>query len=132
MRALKIILILGAVIIAAGFAFLGYEVYKRSTDPSHPRKFADRFGTAAPKPADVPVAPHPAGASAQAPLPGAPVRAPLPTTPAVLPAGAALLPGIAAIDGRLAVQVRLSDGRTQVLLIDPATGENGALLTTLP
>lgn len=123
MRALKIILILGAAIIAAGFAFLGYEVYKRSTDPTHPRKFADRFGTGAPKPADAPAAPYPAPAHVRAPLPGAPVA---------LPAGAVLLPGIAAIDGRLAVQVRLSDGRTQVLLIDPATGENGALLTTLP
>jgi len=115
-----------AAVIAAGFAFIGYEVYKRSTDPDHPRTFSERFGTKPKAAAEVPPAPAPT------PAPPPSMRGPLPAAPVALPPGATLLPGLAAIDGRLAVQVRLADGRTQVLLVDPATGDNAALLTTLP
>lgn len=123
MRALKNILILGAAIIAAGFAFLGYELYKRSTDPNYPRTFAARFraqGTV-----DTPPAP------AAPPVP-APARTSPPTGTLTLPSGALLLPGVAAVDGRIAVQVKLADGRAQVLLVDPATGEHAVLVTTVP
>lgn len=125
MQALKNILIIGAVIIAAGFAFLGYEVYKRSTDPNHPRTFSARFGMQGKAPeAEPPVPPAP-------PVP-APVKAPMPTEAVTLPQGAVLLPGIAAVNGRVAVQVKLTDGRAQVLLVDPATGEHAVLVTSTP
>lgn len=125
MQALKNILIIGAVIIAAGFAFLGYEVYKRSTDPNHPRTFSARFGMQGKTPDAVPPAP---------PLPpaAAPVKAPLPQQTVALPPGAILLPGIVAVEGRIAVQVKLTDGRTQVLLVDPATGDHAVLVTSTP
>lgn len=127
MQALKNILIIGAVIIAAGFAFLGYEVYKRSTDPNHPRSFSARFGMQGQTPpADAP-APPPAP-----PPPPTPARTPMPQGTVTLPPGAALLPGIVAVDGRIAVQIRLADGRTQVLLVDPGTGDHAVLLTTAP
>ncbi|GGE69978.1 hypothetical protein [Niveispirillum cyanobacteriorum] len=126
MQALKNILIIGAVIIAAGFAFLGYEVYKRSTDPNHPRTFSARFGMQGKAPeAEPPAAPP-------APTAPAPVKAPMPTEAVTLPPGAVLLPGIAAVNGRIAVQVKLTDGRTQVLLVDPATGEHAVLVTSAP
>ncbi|MBP7338397.1 hypothetical protein [Niveispirillum sp.] len=125
MQALKNILIIGAVIIAAGFAFLGYEVYKRSTDPNHPRTFSARFGMQEKVPDAVPPVPP-------APPAPAPVKAPLPQQSVSLPPGAVLLPGIAAVDGRIAVQVKLTDGRTQVLLVDPATGEHAVLVTSAP
>lgn len=125
MQALKNILIIGAVIIAAGFAFLGYEVYKRSTDPNHPRTFSARFGMQGKAPEAEPPAPP-------APPVPAPVKAPMPTEAVILPPGAVLLPGIAAVNGRVAVQVKLTDGRTQVLLVDPATGEDAVLVTSAP
>lgn len=125
MQALKNILIIGAVIIAAGFAFLGYEVYKRSTDPNHPRTFSARFGMQGKTPEAEPPAPP-------APSVPAPVKAPMPTEAVTLPPGAVLLPGIAAVNGRVAVQVKLTDGRTQVLLVDPATGEHAVLVTSAP
>lgn len=129
MRALKIILVVMAVFIAAGFAFIGYEVFKRSTDPDHPRTFSARFGTGGAKApnAVAPVPPVP-------PTPPVPPRpaASLPSQPIALPAGAVLLPGMVVVDGRLAVQMRLSDGRVQILLIDAATGENAPLVTTSP
>lgn len=128
MQALKNILIIGAVIIAAGFAFLGYEVYKRSTDPNHPRTFSARFGMQEKTPDAVPPAPP---APPVAPSP-APVKAPMPAEAVTLPPGAVLLPGIAAVNDRVAVQVKLTDGRTQVLLIDPATGEHAVLVTSAP
>lgn len=114
-----------AVVIAAGFAFIGYEVYKRSTDPDHPRTFSERFGTR-------PKAEAPAAAAAPAVVTRPGVPAPLPASPVALPPGAVLLPGLAAVDGRIAVQIRLADGRTQVLLVDPATGDNAVLVTTVP
>ncbi|MFV3129238.1 hypothetical protein [Niveispirillum sp. KHB5.9] len=126
MQALKNILIIGAVIIAAGFAFLGYEVYKRSTDPNHPRTFAARFRSEAPTtPPAAPTPPVP-------PAPPAAVKAPMPQETVSLPPGAVLLPGITTVGGRIAVQVKLADGRTQVLLIDPSTGEHAVLVTSAP
>jgi len=124
-QALKNILIIGAVIIAAGFAFLGYEVYKRSTDPNHPRTFSARFGMQGSTPdAAPPTLPAPPVPVAQ--------QAPLPQQAVTLPPGAVLLPGIAAVDGRIAVQVKLTDGRSQILLVDPATGEHAVLVTSAP
>lgn len=116
-----------AVVIAAGFAFIGYEVYKRSTDPDHPRTFSERFGT---KPKAEPAAAAPAAVRPMASVPSTP--APLPASPVTLPPGAVLLPGLAAVDGRIAVQIRLADGRTQVLLVDPGTGDNAVVVTTVP
>lgn len=113
-----------AAVIAVGFAFIGYEVYKRSTDPDHPRTFSERFGTK-PK-AEAPAASTaPAAARSSAP-------AALPASPVTLPPGAVLLPGLTAVEGRVAVQIRLADGRTQVLLVDPVTGDNAVLVTTVP
>lgn len=126
MRTLKLLLILGALVIAAGFAFLGYEVYKRSTDPDHPRKFSERFGTRQPTP-------DAANPSHQPPNTTEPVAAgPLTATPLALPAGAELLPGLASIGGRIALQVRQPDGRVQVLLVDPRDGTSHLLVTTTP
>lgn len=131
MRTLKLLLILGALIIAAGFAFLGYEVYKRSTDPDHPRKFSERFGTRQ-------TTPDAANPSHQSPPTTGPVATepatvgPLTATPLALPAGAELLPGLASIGGRIALQVRQPDGRVQVLLVDPRDGTSHLLVTTTP
>jgi hypothetical protein len=125
-QALKNILIIGAVIIAAGFAFLGYEVYKRSTDPNHPRTFSARFGMQGKAPDAMPAAAPPA------PLAAVAAKGPMPQQAVTLPPGAVLLPGIAAVEGRVAVQVKLADGSVQVLLVDPATGEHAVLVTTAP
>ncbi|MQP65583.1 hypothetical protein GE253_09515 [Niveispirillum sp. SYP-B3756] len=130
MRTLKLLLILGALVIAAGFAFLGYEVYKRSTDPDHPRKFSERFGTKQPAPDATSPNPNPAAPPTKA---GEPVAVgPLTATPLALPAGAELLPGLASIGGRIALQVRQPDGRVQVLLVDPRDGTSHLLVTTTP
>lgn len=118
-----------AVVIAAGFAFIGYEVYKRSTDPDHPRTFSERFGTK-PKAEPAAASAAPAAVRPMASVPSTP--APLPASPVTLPPGAVLLPGLAAVDGRIAVQIRLADGRTQVLLVDPGTGDNAVVVTTVP
>ncbi len=128
MRTLKLLLILGALAIAAGFAFIGYEVYKRSTDPDHPRKFSERFGTKQTVPDAT--SPTPAAPPTKA---GEPVAVgPLTATPLALPAGAELLPGLASIGGRIALQVRQPDGRVQVLLVDPRDGTSHLLVTTTP
>jgi len=108
-------------IIAAGFAFIGYEVYKRSTDPDHPRKFSERFGTRQTEPDAITRTDQPP----QAAEPGA-------TNTLALPAGAELLPGVANISGRIALQVRQPDGRVQVLLVDPRDGTSHLLVTTTP
>lgn len=125
MRTLKLRLILGALAIAAGFAFLGYEVYKRSTDPDHPRKFSERFGTKQTAPDATSPNPNPAAPPTNA-------GEPLTATPLALPAGAELLPGLASVGGRIALQVRQPDGRVQVLLVDPRDGTSHLLVTTTP
>lgn len=127
MRTLKILLVIGGLLIVAGFAFLGFEVYKRSVDPNHPRSFAQRFKTE--KPADTT-----APGTGPAPAAEAPPMAPLTglAQPLILPAGAELLPGIASVGGRIALQVRQPDGQVQILLVDPRDGAATVLVTTTP
>jgi hypothetical protein len=120
-RTLKLLLIAGALIIAAGFAFIGYEVYKRSTNPDHPRKFSERFGTKQTVPDATPSTDQPPQATE-----------PVATNTLALPVGAELLPGLASVGGRIALQVRQPDGRVQVLLVDPRDGTSHLLVTTTP
>jgi hypothetical protein len=130
-RTLKLLLIAGALIIAAGFAFIGYEVYKRSTDPTYPRTFGERFSSKRTEPG----AATPTDRSPPATAPAAPeTRATVPSvaTPLILPAGTELLPGLANIGGQIALQVRQPDGRVQVLLVDPRDGTPHLLVTTTP
>lgn len=131
MRTLKLLLIAGALIIAAGFAFIGYEVYKRSNDPAYPRTFGERFKTKRTEPG----AATPTDLSPPATAPGpteAPATVPSVATPLILPAGTELLPGLANIGGQIALQVRQPDGRVQVLLVDPRNGTSHLLVTTTP
>lgn len=105
MRALKALLVIMGVIIFAGFGFIAWEVYKRATDPNHPRSFA--------KPAPA-AGTAPAGAAA---------------LPSSLPAGSRIGPMVES-NGRVVFHVTLPDGREQLHVLDPRAGTSLLVVQT--
>jgi len=101
MQALKALLVIMGVIIVAGFAFIGWEVYKRATDPNHPRSFARKEQAV---PGQVPVRP-------------------------ALPAGSRI-GQIQPVGTRVVYHVTLPDGTEQIHVLDPRSGEVTVPVTT--
>lgn len=97
--------------ILAGFGFVGWEVYRRATDPTHPKSFARDRQEAPPAPATL--------ATLATPLPLA------------LPAGTrveALVPA----GPRLVLHLRLADGSERLLLVDPARATASPIIEMAP
>lgn len=95
-QAIKSLLAIMGILIVAGFAFLGYEVYQRATDPTHPRAFGRGKVEAAAKPA-----PAPAAISA--------------------PAGSRI-GQMLVLGPRVVYHVTLPDGSEQIHVLDPRDG----------
>lgn len=88
------------VLIVAGFTFIGVEIWRRATDPHHPRAF---------------------GRAAEATITStAPAQALAPLLS--LPEGSHI-EAMTSVGSRLAVQVALPGGAQQILLLEPGTGK---------
>ena len=103
MRALKAFLILMGFFIAAGFAFIGYEVYNRVTDPER------RAESVSPPP-------PPPGRMAETDL--------------KLPAGARI-GTVVSVGSRVVFSVQMPDGAgDRLYVLDPRNGAVTAMVTT--
>jgi hypothetical protein len=100
LRFLQILIVVLGVLIVGGFAFIGVEVYRRATDPTHPHAWGKE-----PPPAPVP-----------ATLPGS-----------ALPTGSKIGEPVS-VGYQIAVRVVLPDGTQQLLVIDPTSGKSTVLL----
>ncbi|MDE1150671.1 MAG: hypothetical protein PW843_29325 [Azospirillaceae bacterium] len=89
------------VLIVAGFTFIGVEIWRRATDPMHPRAFGH-------------AATPPVAGGAPSPTAAAPLL--------TLPEGSHI-EAMTTVGSRLAVQVTLSGGAQQIILLDPNTGK---------
>lgn len=98
---------MGALILG-GFAFIGYEIYQRATDPNHPRAFGKD------KPAEA-VADPAVGTST------------LPT----LPAGSRI-ERMVTTDTRAILHITLPDGTQQIRVLDPRDGKTSVPITIPP
>mgnify|MGYP001806517689 CR=1 FL=1 len=104
---------MGALILG-GFAFIGYEIYQRATDPNHPRAFGkDKPVEAVADPGAVP------GAGA--------IAATLPT----LPAGSRI-ERMVTTDTRAILHITLPDGTQQIRVLDPRDGKTSVPITIPP
>ncbi|TWB39644.1 hypothetical protein FBZ90_110108 [Nitrospirillum pindoramense] len=91
------------VLIVAGFTFIGVEIWRRATDPNHPRAFGRH--DAAPGTITLPAA----SPEALAPL-------------LKLPEGSRI-EAMTSVGNRLAVQVGLPNGTQRIVLLEPSTGK---------
>ncbi len=82
-------------LIVAGFAFIGYEVFKRATDPTHPRAFVRKT-------------PEPTQASS-------------PQISSTLPAGSRI-GQMLVLGTRVVYHVTHPDGSEQIHVLDPRAG----------
>ncbi|MDZ5650195.1 hypothetical protein [Nitrospirillum sp. BR 11828] len=103
MRTIKTFLVIMGVLIVAGFAFIGVEIWRRATDPNHPRAFGRH--DAAPGTTTLSAAPP----EALAPL-------------LKLPEGSRI-EAMTSVGSRLAVQVGLPNGTQRIVLLEPSTGK---------
>ena len=94
MRWLKVALVIGAILIFTGFAFIGYEVFRRATDPTYAAMRSGRVPPAARAP-DMELA---------------------------LPPGARIK-DMLAVGNRLAFTVELPSGESRLYVVDPRNGE---------
>ncbi|HYC04566.1 MAG TPA: hypothetical protein VED40_14830 [Azospirillaceae bacterium] len=101
-------------LILAGFGFLGWEVYKRATDPNHPRSWVRTAEQAQP--------------GADGATPSAPAGPALPA-PTTLPAGSRI-DELQTLGNRVLYRVTLPDGSQQVHLLDPRSGRAQILTAT--
>ncbi|MFC7333227.1 hypothetical protein [Rhodocista pekingensis] len=109
MQAMKTLLAVMGVLIVLGFAFVGFEIYQRATDPDHPRA----FGRAAPAAAGAPAAVADAG------------------TGTLLPAGSRI-GQMLVLNNRVLYHVTLPDGSEQIQVLDPANGRVRIAVTAPP
>lgn len=91
------------VLIVAGFTFIGVEIWRRATDPNHPRAFGRH--DAAP------------GATTLSPASPEALAAML-----TLPEGSRI-EAMTSVGSRLAVQVGLPNGTQRIVLLEPSTGK---------
>ncbi|TWB13837.1 hypothetical protein FBZ89_11952 [Nitrospirillum amazonense] len=103
------------VLIVAGFTFIGVEVWRRATDPSHPRAFGRHADTATL--GTTTVGTTTAGTTTGSALPPG-ALAPL----LKLPEGSRI-EAMTSVGSRLAVQVVLPGGAQQIVLLEPSTGK---------
>lgn len=108
-RTIQAILILVGFLIVAGFAFIAVEVFKRATDPNHPRAF------------------H--WAKTESAATGGTAATGIPALTLALPAGTRL-DGLTAVGSRLAVHATLPDGRQEIITVEPDSGKSRVLLAT--
>ncbi|MDG3439309.1 hypothetical protein [Nitrospirillum amazonense] len=110
MRTIKTFLVIMGVLIVAGFAFIGVEIWRRATDPNHPRAFGRHADTAT-------LGATTAGTTTTSALP------PEALTPLLkLPEGSRI-EAMTSVGSRLAVQVTLPGGAQQIVLLEPSTGK---------
>ena len=132
MQALKALVIVMGILIAIGITIIGVTIYRRATDMGSETKATAVVAIAPPAKEASPAAPS-AAVTAEAPKADA-IPAPLPPVTPVMPApnfGVRLLdlpPGSIIVsaqpfESRVLAHVRLPDGGTRILLLDPATGD---------
>jgi hypothetical protein len=115
MRTLKIVLSVMGLLIVAGFAYIGYEVWRRTNDPEYRAAIeAERAARRAPAPASEGV-----------------MRARAPVAPLELPPGA-IITDTVAVGTLLAVTVERIDGTQTLYVIDPRRGDLVEFLRTQP
>ena len=102
------------VLILTGFGFLGWEVFKRATDPSHPRSWVRATDQAQP--------------AADGTTPALPAGPALPA-PTALPAGSRI-DELQTLGNRVLYRVTLPDSSQQVHLLDPRSGRAQILTAT--
>ncbi|WP_207478038.1 hypothetical protein [Arenibaculum pallidiluteum] len=107
MRGVKIAMAVMGVLILAGFAFIGFEIYHRATDPEYRAGLDERGRTVRPE-----AALREGGAY-------------------LLPAGAEIVAAVP-VGNRLAVTVRHADGTQSLLFVHPGTDEIVEALRTQP
>lgn len=122
MQLLKTLVIVMGVLIVAGFAVIGVEVYKRIVDPTRGNRPAVS-AAATPAPPVEPSSPAPASGPVPAPVPSAAPR----EVVLDLPAGARI-GELVAVGNRVLFKVTLPQGPDRLYLVDPQTG---ALQTTI-
>ena len=128
MQALKALVVVMGILIAIGITVIGVTIYRRATDMGSENK----------APAVVAIAPPAKPASPAAPPVEAPVAAPASPAPLppVLPAPAppfgvrvldlpagSIIVSAQPFESRVLAHVRLPDGATRILLLDPVTGD---------
>ena len=131
MQALKALVVVMGILIAIGITVIGVTIYRRATDMGSENKATAVVAIAPPvkpaspaaPPVEAPVA-APAVVASPAPLP--PVL-PMPAPPfgvrvLDLPAGSIIV-SAQPFDSRVLAHVRLPDGATRILLLDPITGD---------
>lgn len=117
MQALKSLVIFMGVLIAIGVTVIGVTIYRRATDMASDEK-------AVPAGASSPSAPS-SSMSASMPLPAGQSAAPAPNfgmRSLDLPPGSIIV-SVQPFESRVLAHVRLIDGGTSILLLDPATGD---------
>jgi hypothetical protein len=142
-RAIQTAVIVMGVMIVLGVAFIGVEIFRRATDPNHPRSWvADRAAPGGPAP------PVEDGPAAMRPRPQQPNQALLAqgaaereaaereaadrdAEPVTLPAGSEIGAPAGAGD-RVVFRVVLPDGTQQMHVLDPRTGQISVPLTAPP
>jgi hypothetical protein len=115
MRTLKVVLAVMGLLIVAGFAYIGHEVWRRATDPDY------RAGIEAERAARRTPAPAADGVAG--------VRTP--AAPLELPPGA-IITDTVAVGALLAVTVERLDGTQTLYVIDPRRGDLVEFLRTRP
>jgi hypothetical protein len=104
LRTLQTVIIVLGVLIVGGFGYVGVEIYRRATDPTHPRAFGREQASS--------------DAAETAPvLPGG-----------QLPAGSKIGEPVS-VGYQAAVRVVLPDGTQQLILVDPGSGRSSVLLS---
>ena len=131
MQALKALVVVMGILIAIGITVIGVTIYRRATDMGSENKATAVVAIAPPvkpaSPAAPPVeAPLAAPAVVASPAPLPPVL-PMPAPPfgvrvLDLPAGSIIV-SAQPFDSRVLAHVRLPDGATRILLLDPITGD---------
>lgn len=109
LRGVKIAMVVMGLLLLAGFAFIGYEIYRRTTDPDYRAQLQGEAGEAR--------ATRTVRASSDAPM--------------LLPEGA-IITGTVAVGSRLALTVELLDGTQILYFANPTGGDLVEFLRTRP
>lgn len=105
---------MGAIIVA-GFAFIGWEVYQRATNPDHPRSFVRREA--------------PAAAAVASPAATVTMSTGTAAAAPALPLGSRIGAMVEA-GGRVVFHVTLPDGREELRILDPRSGSSQTAVST--
>ena len=132
MQALKALVVVMGILIAIGITVIGVTIYRRATDMGSETKATTVVAIAPPAkdarpaapPVDAPLAPPLVDVGPAPAIPVAPAAPPPPFGVRVLdlPAGSIIV-SAQPFEARVLAQVRLPDGATRILLLDPITGD---------